>query len=278
MSDNKKIIMLKAAAFVVAFGLSVVYPCIYAADFHQKYAAEAILDTYLYQGPDKGTTVISQVQEGEPISIVSDICVPDDSVYLLVRNQKSTMGYIPKTDISIDYFYNSPERIDAKNILAPDVFCLSGNILAGSYERLVEYYQLVPEKIRDSFEKDGFHIIMMEQDITPVAYAPYGGFTGWGYVEGVMDYELQTIYMQDESSGRITHEMGHYINDKLHCSSQPGFSELVGSEAAKISTYAQTNPNEFFAETFDLYVRDPEALAIISPTAYQYMDGIVHAF
>lgn len=45
MSDNKKIIMLKAAAFVVAFGLSVVYPCIYAADFHQKYAAEAILDT-----------------------------------------------------------------------------------------------------------------------------------------------------------------------------------------------------------------------------------------
>ena len=221
---------------------------------------------------------MSQIEEGESVSIVSDICVPDGSVYLLVRDQKNTMGYIPRIDVAIDYFYGPSERIDADNILAPDVFCLSGNIFAGSYERLVEYYQLVPEKIRDSFEKDGFHIVMMDQDITPVAYAPYGGFTGWGYVEGVMDYELQTVYMQDESSGRITHEMGHYVNNKLHCSSQPGFTELMGSEAAKISTYAQTNPNEFFAETFDLYVRDPQALATISPTAYQYMDGIVHAF
>lgn len=278
MRYDKKYIILKVVAFTMAFGLSLVYPYIYAADFHQKYSAEAVVDTCVYQGPDKGTNVMSQIEEGESVSIVSDICVPDGSVYLLVRDRENTMGYIPQIDVSIDYFYSSSERIDADNILVPDVFCLAGNIFAGSYERLVEYYHLVPEKIRDSFEKDGFHIIMMEQDITPVAYAPYGGFTGWGYVEGVMDYELQTIYMQDESSGRITHEMGHYINDKLHCSSQPGFSELVGSEAAKISTYAQTNPNEFFAETFDLYVRDPQALATISPAAYQYMDGIVHAF
>ena len=136
MRYDKKYIILKVVAFAMAFGLSLVYPYIYAADFHQKYSAEAVVDTCVYQGPDKGTNVMSQIEEGESVSIVSDICVPDGSVYLLVRDRENTMGYIPQIDVSIDYFYSSSERIDADNILVPDVFCLAGNIFAGSYERL----------------------------------------------------------------------------------------------------------------------------------------------
>lgn len=69
MRDGKKYIVLKVVAFAMAFGLSLVYPCIYAADFYQKYSAEAVVDTCVYQGPDKGTNVMSQIEEGESVSI-----------------------------------------------------------------------------------------------------------------------------------------------------------------------------------------------------------------
>lgn len=259
------------AGFFMAYAVSFLFPLMVTAaepGTFGKADALTAYDTILRYGPSKTSLPVVSIPAASRLEIISDIST-DDGAYYLVR-YNGRLGYV-------DYYaaakqmYVGPARRNCGDISADQVFWLEGNIWENSYEELLRYYNLIPEQIRKSFECDGFHIIMSEDDITAAAYESYGGFTGTGLVEGVCDYELGKIYIQDESPRRITHEMGHYVNDKFGFAQKKEFHILCQAEAPKISLYAAAtilNPNEYFAEIFDLYVRDPEALAVISPASY----------
>ena len=235
--------------------------------WYPEISALAVENTSLYKVPDENSLILASVPEGAGADIISDAVVGIDS-YWLVRLQDGTLGYIPKEDLERQP-YLEYETVPADSIQAPPVFILSGNLHINSYEELLESYLLIPEKIRRQFEADGFHIIMKEQDITQEAYADYGGYTGIGQIQGVSDYEKRVIYLQDEYPRQILHEMGHYINNKWGFSSRDGFKELAEKESSKISVYANTsNEREFFCEAFELFIRDPIALATVSPDTY----------
>ena len=241
--------------------------------WYPEISALAVENTSLYKVPDANSLILASVPEGAGADIISDAVVGIDS-YWFVRLQDGALGYIPKEDLERQP-YLEYETVPADSIQASPVFILSGNLHINSYEELLKSYLLIPEKIRRQFEADGFHIIMKEQDITQEAYADYGGYTGIGQIQGVSDYEKRVIYLQDEYPRQILHEMGHYINNKWGFSSRDGFKELAEKESSRISVYAGSNEREFFCEAFELYVRDPIALATVSPETYNVIVSVL---
>lgn len=240
----------------------------------------AASDTVLRNGPNMGAEVLSPLPAGTKIDMISDFKAGPLEYYILGR-VNGVLGYIPTGDTKSES-YLSTCKITAESLDTPFYMEVTGNIYENSYNELVKYYMMVPETIRKNFESDGFRIIMREQDITQEAYAEYGGYTGIGTVEAVSDYEKKVIYVQDEYPRQIIHEMGHYVNNKWGFSKQSGFKELASSEAAKISIYAGNSvsqtPNEYFSEVFDLYIRDPQALQIISPASFEMMAQVMASF
>lgn len=73
--------------------------------------------------------------------------------------------------------------------------------------------------------------------------------------------------------------MGHFVNNYLHLySGRPENKKVYCSEASKISSYAETNNREFFAEAFRLYVAEPQILKLISPITYKIVDVSIALF
>ena len=94
-----------------------------------------------------------------------------------------------------------------------------------------------------------------------------------------MDYEQKKLYVNDEFPNAIIHEIGHFVNDYLHMySSKPENKQLFYSEASKLSSYAETNDREFFAEAFRLYIAEPQILELVSPDSYDMVNTAIRYF
>lgn len=80
----------------------------------------------------------------------------------------------------------------------------------------------------------------------------------------------------------ITHELGHNVHtnlidaqpdlasrwDDLHSAS---WGDLINSGTGFVSDYATTNVNEDFAESYRVYVHNPDLLQFVSPDKYEFM-------
>lgn len=76
----------------------------------------------------------------------------------------------------------------------------------------------------------------------------------------------------------LTHEVAHQVITDLE-KEKPGevfsWDELFrSSKRNPITEYAQTNTNEFFAETYMYYVHNPKVLKTVSPRAYELMKKV----
>lgn len=276
---SKKILLRLLPAVLVLF-IATGTPEITAAakEINGKSLIVTTTDTEMHYGPDKNTVTMAKIPKKVRLELVSDAYGADHPYYLIRYN--GSLGYISFSD-AVSQPYVGPGKQDAGGISVPPVFWLSGDIWEGSYDELLKYYHMIPARAREEFESDGFHIIMTEEDITGPAYDKYGGYYGYGEIEGVCDYELSRIYIQDEYPRRILHEFGHYMNNKYKFSKKKGFADLCRSEAPRISMYAAysiENPNEYFAEIFDLFIRDPGALSIISPLSYNEIASDISSF
>ena len=126
--------------------------------------------TKLYTAPAPSAPYIGEIEKGNRVEIVS---ILEDFVVIRFEN---LYAFVPSYDIFLDQEYTSRlgKRGDCEN---PYPFILvEGEIYQNSLKMMLNAYQEIPLKIRVSFEKEGFLIIMTEKDITAAAYAPYGGY------------------------------------------------------------------------------------------------------
>ncbi|MBN1217469.1 MAG: hypothetical protein JXM69_00955 [Anaerolineae bacterium] len=111
--------------------------------------------------------------------------------------------------------------------------------------------------------------VTSEQQATPVSgrfvplfrhiavYAVSGGYQGSGEI-------LDTL----------THEIGHNVHynlriDNLELANQ--WAELHQQDAGFVSDYARTDEFEDFAESYRVYVRQPQILQLYSPLKYEFL-------
>ena len=231
-------------------------------------------DTPFYAGPSKQLDTGYVISEDTELPVISDI-QSDDGMYYLI-NMNGIIGYVQYfacTKCIPEYKY-----IDSSTIATPSFVVLDGDIIDNSYNELIKYYEMVPEKIREQYQNEGFIVKMTGYPIVDEAYAPYGGYKGEGIVDACFDYVLKKLLVNDENPVNVIHEMGHYVNDKLNIMGRQKNKDLFNTEAARISRYAVSKPNEYFAECFDLYIRYPEALKIISPASYVMINEAIYEF
>lgn len=231
------------------------------------------VETQMYAAADLAADRLGKTAAGTKVEIISIL-----KDFTLIK-QDGIYAYVPCGAVRIDVDYRERYGEKTPGFNSEGVLLMEGNLYEDSKEQLMRAYRLIPENIRTAFEKNGFRIKMTEWDVAEEAYSPYGGYHGFGRVKAVMDYERKIIYVNDEWPNAILHEMGHYVNDSLGMySSRPENREIFQKEAAKISSYAQSNDREYFAEVFRLYVTEPALLEMISPESFILVESGMKKF
>lgn len=224
-------------------------------------------DTKMYVTPDCESSCLGEIRKNSRVGIVSVL-----SDYMLVNYNKQ-YAYISNADVAI----HPLELGEKMPYISPyNMLITEGNLYESSVDILMSAYSAVPLQIRRVFEEKGFLIKMTEWDITKEAYEEYGGYYGIGKIQAVLDFEKKILYVNDEYPNAVIHEMGHFVNDYLQMySSREENKEKFFTEAEKISSYAKENEREFFAESFRLYVTEPQLLQLMSPLSYKMVDNAV---
>jgi hypothetical protein len=137
--------------------------------------------------------------------------------------------------------------------------------------------EVVPVKLLESFTANGWKMYTTTKNIDKV------WFNGaYGSVKGVTDWDTKEIYLEDRNNAVLEatiHEFGHYVdwlNNKISTTSE--FQELYAQEGQMFKqAYSVTfyyNNNEFFAEAFSEYCKNPAKLQANCPNIYTMMQDI----
>lgn len=252
-----------------------------AANKVEQRMAQALIDSNIYSCASAESQVIGKVGTNKETKLVTDV-QGLDGMYSLIR-YGNTLGYVPYYNVNYLGYLN-PVYVDSSKIVTLHEIQLGDLIYENAYDELLRYYTLIPEQIRESFRERGFKIVMMGRDITDLAYANYGGYKKSGdllrnnLIAACFDYETKLLWLNDEYPRNVIHEMGHFVNDSYNYTSNEVWDSLFDTEAPKVSMYSTRKKTEYFADVFDLYIRDPEALRFISQASYNAMDNCVKDF
>jgi len=158
-------------------------------------------------------------------------------------------------------------------------------------------YEKIPQRARDSYDKNDLLIRIYGYNIYP-SYA--GLFTGDVSIESYKSSKLKSYFKKrgvyksysidrfskDYAKSNLIHELGHaydYHNDWL--SMQSEFMSIYKSEKNKFTKTSYykypmakikaniNNSREYFASTFDAYVRAPKDLKKRCPKTYKFFEN-----
>lgn len=266
--------MIKKKLFISIFA-AILYLCHLKLNVQAAYPENIGIitsDTNIYAACNKDSACLGSLPKNSRVDIVSVL-----SHFVLITHN-GQYAYVHGSAVTFDKAYKYlGDRLPYNSPYS--ILITEGNLYKQAPYTLMQAYLAVPEMVRNTFESSGFHIKMTEWDVQQEAYAPYGGYHGYGQIQAVLDYEKKILFVNDEYPNSIIHEMGHFVNDYLHLySSYPENKKVYCSEASKISSYAETNDREFFAEAFRLYITDPQILKLISPDTYNMVDASIALF
>ncbi|WP_049945261.1 anthrax toxin lethal factor-related metalloendopeptidase [Butyrivibrio sp. AC2005] len=148
-----------------------------------------------------------------------------------------------------------------------------------------EYYNKLPQGVRNAFESYGWRVIIT--DVFKVNYisALYNGAPKGGYVAGYTETLSKSIVLANTDAGAaINHEMGHFFDYILagNVSESQEFYSIYSAECANFdgggNSYAMSDPTEYFAEAFREYVECAGYLKARCPDTYAVLDGLVSPY
>ena len=133
----------------------------------------------------------------------------------------------------------------------------------------------VPESIRKAFAADEGEILIVPHTEWLDLFPDGGRYTGF------YTHENKAIYIHSGNMNSVVHELGHYLHSKLQekgydISTDDSFKRQLG--LFRYNRYFMTNDEEFFAEAFDVYCKNPELMKNHAPEVYEYIDKAVKAF
>ncbi len=138
-------------------------------------------------------------------------------------------------------------------------------------EKVQEYYELVPEFIREQFEEDGWHITVVSESVSE--NSDYAGY---------FDVQRKVIFIQDgDDLHEILHGMGHYLDWKLQFADDESFIEIWLDESSSLGDFWDTYYlnmnflNEYFAEAFMVMILNPVGLEANCPMTFAFMQNLL---
>lgn len=154
-------------------------------------------------------------------------------------------------------------------------------------EKVKAVYNLIPESIRKDYENNGWVIKIAPQETIRKEDPWLGSLpTIFGIIAGLTVTSQNTIYLDDKYGEEATaHEMGHYVDIVLLGTEDwpPSYSDEFRSIYEKEKNgfnddYPKSDPHEYFAETFALYIEYAGSLQQDFPQTYDYMDRLISPY
>lgn len=166
-----------------------------------------------------------------------------------------------------------PLHIEARESLSPSLGTL---------------YTMVPTTIRDSFEREGWNIQVIDARSLTNHFAP--GISRQYALAGATVFQNSTIYLSDYSDlaeQSINHELGHYFDDSFKRrfgilpSETQEFINIYLNEAytsAIMQDYMVSTPAEYFAQSFKYYCEGKVTFMTYYPATYNYIATIINQY
>ena len=139
------------------------------------------------------------------------------------------------------------------------------------FKILEEAYRTVPSVVIDHLYDNGYQIMMVGNDIRALVRLETGWDAGY-YYDGVT-FPGFAGYTQIWSSAKggsdiLIHEIGHAFDHSLNLSEKQELKSLFNTEANKLflfDPYYRSDEQEFFAQSFVLYLTTPKFLEWLLP-------------
>lgn len=142
-----------------------------------------------------------------------------------------------------------------------------GNVSQNNLNIVNEKLALLPQNAINRFQNEGWHIYLTDENI---AITMFGG--QYSKVMGGTDYNNHFIKIEDRSDAvneSVLHEFGHFV---FFISGGFGNQEIIDAYNTDVSnagalgiTYGLDKIEEFYAEVFDFYIRNPEKTSQYCP-------------
>ena len=156
---------------------------------------------------------------------------------------------------------------------AYDFITIGGSVSKSNFDLMLSYYCKIPLPLREEFQVSGWVLSMTDEHLedTWFTYLSVPVCAGSNSM-------LREIRLEDSNSGAkaVIHEFGHYYSwshGNLHITDE--FINLYSTEGSLVSSYSGTNPDECFAESFDMYISNPEKLQSNAPSISQYFKNLL---
>lgn len=142
-----------------------------------------------------------------------------------------------------------------------------GNVSKNNLNIVNEKLSLLPQNAINRFQNEGWHIYLTDENI---AITMFGG--EYSKVMGGTDYNNHFIKIEDRSDAvneSVLHEFGHFV---FFINGGFGSQEIIDAYNTDVSnaealgiTYGLDKTEEFYAEVFDFYIRNPEKTSQYCP-------------
>lgn len=167
------------------------------------------------------------------------------------------------------------EKVDIS--FNPDNYFIKkeGNVSDYYIIKAESYWNKIPVNVRQYLINGGIQIYVTD---TNLAKRFYDGI--YSSIQGVTVYDTKTCYIEDREkcmSEAVIHECGH-VFDSLLCyiTMDSEFLDIYYEEKDLFGeAYAATNPSEYFAESFQRFILDPEKSQKNTPNTYQFMMDLI---
>lgn len=145
---------------------------------------------------------------------------------------------------------NPPDEYEIKQISETPFIETEGRVSEKTISTFWELYAMLPDSVRESFEADGFKILITKKNLDENYYA--GEIDG--FINGIFSYQRKTIFLYGTESAlkaSMLHEFGHYLDWKNGFPSRTeAFKPIYDAEKDVFDSPYINTATEFFAEVF----------------------------
>lgn len=183
-------------------------------------------------------------------------------------------------DLYDNAFYNNGEIIRTEYVNNLINISTEGNITNRHTKKLLKLIETIPSHILECFNEYGFQVVLTDVNIAERYYQD----TSLGDIAGLFVENESTIYISSKRNyinHATIHEFGHffdYIND--WSSTSEDFINIYIEEKDNLQIISHDNhykssSSEFFATSFQQYLKNPKKLKNEAPKTYNYLKGLI---
>lgn len=215
------------------------------------------------KGPSTDFEICGHLSLNEEVN-VTGIC-NNDWVQISINNESLFVNskYLSDKKIQESEQTSGPIISEQINGIAETI----GNVSKNNLNIVNEKLSLLPQNAINRFQNEGWHIYLTDENI---AITMFGG--EYSKVMGGTDYNNHFIKIEDRNDAvqkSVLHEFGHFV---FFISGGFGNQEIIDAYNTDVSnagalgiTYGLDKTEEFYAEVFDFYIRNPEKTSQYCP-------------